>query len=114
MTLRQRIISFTGPRAAHALQDGFTIGSMLGLTITFKFAVIVMLSALGIDGIKPRKLLRKADQFVREEQIRENPEYFVIGLLSGSGTGAFVGTVLRVAYEASGYSVIPDTMLMIA
>lgn len=112
--IRTRFVSMVGSRAAHALQDGVTIGSLLGLTITFKFAAILFLSALGIDGLKPRKLLRKADTLVRTEQIEENPEYFAAGFILGALLGAGVGLVLAAALEASKYSAqIPEMLLMV-
>lgn len=95
--IRTSVIDGIGVRATHALQDGFTLGAVLCLSVVYPPALTVIAGALGIDAVRPKKILKNADKFVREEQIAENPEYFLIGFLPwvfltiGAGVFGYVG-----------------------
>jgi len=94
---RQRVVDAIGPAAAHALQDGATVGALLGLSLTFPAAVALLAAGLGINGVRPGRIIAQADKLVREEDIRPNREYFVGGFLAGALLGVAVGLVLSTA-----------------
>lgn len=81
----------------HALQDGFTLGMIFVLSLVYPLAVALMAGVLGLDGIKPRKIIKSADELVRTEDIQDNPEYFVIGLVLGGVVGYAVGKLAIMA-----------------
>lgn len=79
--IRSTVIGTIGTRAVHSLQDGFTLGSILSLSVIYPPAVTVVAAVLGIEAVRPRKIIKAADKFVRTEQIQENPEWFMFGFL---------------------------------
>ncbi len=92
--LRKQVVGAIGPQAHHALQDGFTLMVLFGLSVTAPVLVAVLGFGLGLDGaVGPKKILKKADTFLRTEDIQANPEYFVLGSLVGVGVGLGVGTL---------------------
>jgi len=97
MTLRKRILQNIGPTGMHSLQDGFTLGVIGALALTYPPAVALIAGVLGLDGISLKKLTKKADQFVREEDIQKSPEYFVIGFLIGGLIGYAFGMGAKAA-----------------
>jgi hypothetical protein len=97
MTLRKRVLKNIGPTGMHSLQDGFTLGTIGALALTYPPAVALIAGAIGLDGISLKKLTKKADQFVREEDIQKSPEYFVIGFLLGGVVGYGFGMGARIA-----------------
>jgi len=97
MTLRKRVLKNIGPTGMHSLQDGFTLGTVGALALTYPPAVALIAGVLGLDGISLKKLTKKADQFVREEDIQKSPEYFIIGFLLGGVIGYGFGTAARVS-----------------
>lgn len=108
MTLKQtrkQFIDAIGVAATHALQDGATLGVLLGLSLTFPPAIALLAAGLGIDGVRPRRLIAKADEIVREEDIKPNPEYFAGGFIAGAVAGVAVGMVLAAAAAWSGVSI---------
>jgi len=97
MTLRKRVLKNIGPTGMHSLQDGFTLGVIGALALTYPPAVALIAGVLGLDGISLKKLTKKADQFVREEDIQKSPEYFIIGFLLGGVVGYAFGTAAKIA-----------------
>jgi hypothetical protein len=78
----------------HAFQDGFTLLVVFALAGTAPALAALFGVVLLGDGIGPKKLLKRADDLVRTEEIRENPEYFLVGGILGAAVGVVVGTVL--------------------
>lgn len=97
MTLRKRVLKNIGPTGMHSLQDGFTLGTVGALALTYPPAVALIAGAIGLDGISLKKLTKKADDLVRTEDIQKSPEYFVIGFLLGGVVGYGFGTAAKLA-----------------
>jgi hypothetical protein len=100
--IRQRFISAIGTRATHALQDGASIGALFSLSLVYPPAVALLAAGLGIDGIRPRRVIAQADELVRVDDIKPNPEYFIGGFFGGAVGGIGVGTLLDVVATWSG------------
>jgi hypothetical protein len=100
--LRKRFIGAIGVRATHALQDGATLGAVFSLSLVYPPAVALLAAGLGIDGVRPRRVIAQADELVRVDDIKPNPEYFVGGFAGGAVSGVGVGSVLRTAATWSG------------
>lgn len=84
-------LAFDSVVEIHSFQDGLVIGTILALSIHYPPALTILAIVLGIDGIKPRKLIRKADEIVRTDDIEKAPEYFLGGfLLSALGVSGLV------------------------
>jgi len=94
--VRTRVVGAIGAAAAHALQDGGTLGALFSLSLVFPPAVALLAAGLGIDGVRPRRVIAQADELVRVDDIKPNPEYFVVGF----GGGALGGGVLGVGLKA--------------
>lgn len=83
------------PSEAHSFQDGVTVGVMIILAVaesTLLPAVLVALG-LGTQKIGRRKILEKVEGMVRINEIRDAPEYFLGGIISGaivSGAAVFI------------------------
>lgn len=90
--IRNSVVGLIGSDAAHAFQDAATVATTLTLAATYPPAALVILTALGGDSLRPRKLTGFVDRVVREEDAAENPEYFVVGLLVGGTVGTVAGT----------------------
>jgi hypothetical protein len=97
MTLRKRVLKNIGPTGMHSLQDGFTLGTIGALALTYPPAVALIAGAIGLDGISIKKLTKKADDLVRTEDIQKSPEYFVIGFLLGGLIGYAFGLGAKAA-----------------
>jgi len=97
MTLRKRVLKNIGPTGMHSLQDGFTLGTVGALALTYPPAVALIAGAIGLDGISLKKLTKKADDLVRTEDIQKSPEYFVIGFLLGGVVGYGFGMGAQLA-----------------
>lgn len=102
--LRKGFIDAVGVRATHALQDGATLGVIFGLSLTFPAAVTVIAGILGLEGVRPKKILASADEVVRVEDIRPNPEYFVGGFLGGGLGGGLAGVAFDTLAASQGIS----------
>jgi hypothetical protein len=85
---------FRRPAEIHAFQDGFTLLVVFALAGTAPALAALFGVVLLGDGLGPKKLLKRADDLVRTEEIRENPEYFLVGGILGAVVGVVVGTVL--------------------
>jgi hypothetical protein len=90
---RQQFIGRFGIRATHAIEDGATFGLLLGVIPTFPLAAMVIAVALGVDSMRPMKLLKLVDELGREKHIRAQPVYFVVTFLVCTLLGAEFGTV---------------------
>jgi hypothetical protein len=100
--LREQVIEAIGVQAAHAIQDGAVLAFVLTLAATYPPAAVVILTALGVDVKRPRKVLRLADQLVREEHARNNAEYFIFaGMIPGGIAGTAIGTAAAAVLPAS-------------
>jgi len=95
VALQKQILNETGEM--HAAQDGVTLGILITLSLTYPLAVAVIGSVLAIDGVKPRKILQSADNFIRKDDITNSPEYFIGGLIIGGVVGYIVGTLAVMA-----------------
>lgn len=96
--LRAAVIGLFGQRATHAAQDGLTVGALFGLSVAYPAALSVVAAALGLSGsVRPGRIVEAADEIVRTEQIRENPEYFLVGFGATAvpilAAGVVLGTI---------------------
>lgn len=103
---RKRFIAAIGAPATHSLQDGGTVGVLFGLSLTFPPAVALLFGVLGIEGVRPRKLIERADEIVRTEDIEDHPEYFLAGFLVGVSLGVVFGSTLSVVSGGFGGSTV--------
>ena len=99
---------FRRPGEIHAFQDGITLLVVFGLLGTAPALAVVFGVVLLGDGVGPRRLIKRADELVRTEEIRENPEYFVVGGLLGAALGVGTGLLL------SPYIPSVDVMALVA
>jgi len=94
--VRKRFVGAIGVRATHALEDGGTLGVLFALTYASPEVLTIMTLALfGSSVRRPKKLLKRADALVRQEDIQAQPAYFIVAFaLAGIATSA-AGVVLR-------------------
>lgn len=74
---------------AHAAQDGLTLGLLFSLVLIFPPAAALALAAVGIDSVSVKKLVRKADDLVRTEDIESSPEYFLVPFVLTAAPGIY-------------------------
>jgi len=95
MTLTDRLSQVMNTEVEmHSFQDGATLGVILALSIYWPLGLSVVAGVLGLNGaIGPKKIIKRADTLVREEDIADAPEYFVLGFILGAigGAGILVG-----------------------
>ena len=94
--LRKRLVSDVGVRAVHAAEDGFTVGVLAGLTVTFPPLAVVLLGALGVHprGNGPLTIIKQLGDLVREDDVRAQESYFIAAAVVGTLVGVGVGVVL--------------------
>jgi hypothetical protein len=104
--LRKSVVESLGPRAVHAVEDGFTVGVVSGLALTEAVISVLMLTGLGAIPKRagPLAILREVSELVRSEDARAQESYFVVGvvvgLVVGVGVGAAVGPFVSVSNPA--------------
>ncbi len=91
--IRQNAIDSIGVQAIHAIQDGIVLGLITGLSVTYPQLVTIISIVIFGDAIRPRKIIKNADDFIRTEHIKNNLEYFIIPYLAATGAGGGVGYV---------------------
>jgi hypothetical protein len=70
---RERLTLFHPSPAKHAIQDSGTLGTLFSLFLVFPPAVAFLDAALGIDGIRPRRVIAQADELVSVDATKPNP-----------------------------------------
>lgn len=97
--LRARIVDSLGPRGVHAVEDGFTVGLVAGLAVTFlPLAGAVVAALTGAPSrAGPLAVLREVGDIVRAEDARAQESYFAVGVAVGAVIGLAIGTALSVA-----------------
>jgi hypothetical protein len=97
--LRQSIVGDIGPRAVHALEDGFTTGFLAGLWVTVPPLAYALAGILGVHpkGNGPLAILGSIQTIVREEAARAQESYFAGAAAGGTLLGLSVGTALSMA-----------------
>jgi len=102
--VRSRVVGAVGPRAVHAAEDGLVVGATLTLAATYPPAAAAILFGLGVDSLRPRKVLRALDRMVDEEEVGEQTSYYLAGLLGGGAVGTGAGLVARATLPALTWS----------
>jgi xanthosine utilization system XapX-like protein len=87
LDLQKQILS--SPQEAHAAQDGVTLGILFSLVLVFPPAAALALAAVGIDSVSVKKLVKKADEVVRTEDIASSPEYFLVPFVVTASPGIY-------------------------
>jgi hypothetical protein len=97
--LRQRVVDSLGPRGVHAAEDGFAVGLVAGLAVTFlPLAGVVVAALTGAPSrAGPLALLREVGNIVRADDARAQESYFAAGVAVGAVIGLAIGTALSVA-----------------
>ena len=102
--LRQRLLDRFGRRAIHAVEDGLTVGLLVGIGLTF-WPLAASLAAV-LTGV-PRTagvlaLIREIPAIVRGEDARAQESYFSYAVGAGVVIGLVVGTLASIAAAANG------------
>jgi len=84
---RKNLIEAIGVKAIHALEDGFVLGALFILSLTYPLAVTALTTVLFGDGLGPKKIINRADEIVRVDDIQAQKSYFIFAFLSTVGTG---------------------------
>ena len=102
--LRQRLLDRFGRRAIHAVEDGLTVGLLVGIGLTF-WPLAASLAAV-LTGV-PRTagvlaLIREIPAIVRGEDARAQESWFVGAVAVGLVVGLVVGTLASIAAAPNG------------
>ena len=102
--LRQRLLDRFGRRALHAVEDGLTVGLLVGIGLTY-WPLAASLAAV-LTGV-PRTagvlaLIREIPAIVRGEDARAQESYFSYAVGAGVVIGLVVGTLASIAAAANG------------
>lgn len=90
---RQSVVNAIGARAIHAVEDGLTVGVLVGFGVTVP--MIAGAFAAILTGV-PRtagilSLLREIPEIVRGEDVRAQESYFILAVLAGVALAVPVG-----------------------
>jgi uncharacterized membrane-anchored protein YitT (DUF2179 family) len=105
--LRQRLLERFGKRALHAVEDGLTVGLLVGLGLTFWPLAAGLATVL--TGV-PRSagvlaLLREVPEIVRGSDARAQESWFVGAVVVGLLIGLGAGTLASLAASINGIAV---------
>lgn len=94
--LRSRVVGAVGPRAVHALEDGATVGVVLGMAWTAPTLAAAILALLGATPARagPMAIISEVYDLVRQDDARAQESYFVLSIMAGALVGAPVGSVV--------------------
>jgi TctA family transporter len=98
---RKRAVARFGTTIVHAVEDGAVFGFTLGLLPTFQVGAMIILAAVGVEARNPKRLIKLIDEIGREEDIKQQPLYFVVALALSAVAGAVFGTFLNSIYSDS-------------
>ena len=96
--LRDRVVDAVGVSGAHALEDGFVVGLVVGLALTYlPLAGVLAAAVTGLPSrAGPLAILSELGDIVRAEDARAQESYFagalIVGVLVGLGVGAAAAT----------------------
>jgi len=105
--LRQRLLDRFGKRAIHAVEDGATVGLLVGLGLTFWPLAAGLATVL--TGV-PRSagvlaLIREIPEIVRGSDARAQESWFVGAVVAGLVVGLGAGALASVAASINGIAV---------
>lgn len=94
--LRSRVVGAVGPRAVHALEDGATVGVVLGMAWTAPTLAAAILALLGATPARagPMAIISEVYDLVRQDDARAQESYFVLSIMAGALVGAPVGSAV--------------------
>lgn len=105
--IRDRLVARIGKRAAHAIEDGLTIGIIAGLLVTFPPLGVVLFSILSGHPRKkgPLAMIAELPDLVRGDDARAQESWLTGATVLGALIGVVVGGVVAFAALSVGVSV---------
>jgi hypothetical protein len=93
---RRTVVNAIGTRAIHAVEDGLSVGVLVGLAVTLPAVAVAVAGALGVIPSRagPLALVRELPDIVRTDDARAQESYFMAGFLGGASGGSAVGWIL--------------------